>query len=64
MYKVVPSMACVVMCLSVYLDLVMVVNLYVSMCMGAPHECAVCVGCHSVSWLDQLRVVMMIIVCA
>ena len=32
--------------------------------MGAPHECAVCVGCHSLSWLDQLRVVMMIMVCA
>ena len=46
--------------LSVQLDLVMVVNLY----MGAPHECAVCVGCHSWSWLDQLRVVMIIMVCA
>ena len=47
-----------------HLDLVMVVNLYVGMCMGALQECAVYVGCHSLSWLDQLRVVMMIMVYA
>ena len=47
---------------SVHLNLVLVVKLYVSMCMGAPHECAVCIGCHFLSWLDQLRVLMMIMV--
>ena len=49
--------------LSVHRHLVMVVNLHVSMCMRTPHKCAVCGGCHSLSWLDQLRVVMMIMMC-